>query len=213
MGAVRGGGLAVLQLGKVLLRPVVGGDAQGDAGAAVGEGQAAGHGAVGDGVLHVDLFALNAHAVAGIQVALGLVAGAGGKLLDGVEDHVAGALAGHADLVLILAQSGHGGGGVEEAGGEQVGVGGVGGVLAADVDQLGDHAAVGLLLPFDLGVFLLELGDFLGVALDQLLDHAFGVHTAGQAADGVFAVVETAYIAAAYAAERCHNDRSFSLKI
>ena len=72
---------------------------------------------------------------------------------------------------------------------------------------------VRILLPAQLGLLLLELGDLGLIAFGKVFDHALSVHTAGQTTDDIAAVIQAADIAAAaYSGKGCHNDLSFIKK-
>ena len=180
-------------------------EVQGDIRAAVGQGHGAGHGADGRCITQIDLAAGGRDSCGLVCIIIGDrlihtgagegLAGGGGQRRDGVEDHLAAGLAGGGDQV----GEGAAGGGdhrvVKEAVAEQVGGGGaVGGVLPGKLHQLVGDALVRRLLPLELGVLLLQLGDLLLVALHHALDHGLGVQTAGQAGDdvAVSAAVDTA---------------------
>ena len=76
--------------------------------------------------------------------------------------------------------------------------------------HFGDDAAIRFLFPPQLGRLVLQVLNLVLVALDQTFDHPLRIHAAGQAADDVCAVIQTAGIVlAARAADRCHFNLSF----
>ena len=141
------------------------------------------------------------------QVAFGAVLRGGGQLAHRVELNIASGLAAGVHAVGERPLGQHLDGAAEKTGGHQVGAGGIGGIFIGEPHHFADNAPVRVLFPFNLGDLLVQLIDFCGIALDQAFYHAFRVQAAGQTADHVRAVHETAYgvAAAAHAAERRHS--------
>ena len=152
----------------------------------------------------------DAASVPGLQVAGGPELGGGGQLAHPVQGNLTAALAAGGHPVREQAQGLHLDGAVEKAGGGQVCSRGIGGIFAGKAHHLTDNAAIGILLPLNLGNILAQAADLCLVAFDQIFDHAFCIQAAGQASNRIGAVHKAAHrIAAAYSAERRHNTRSF----
>ena len=174
-------------------------DVEGGAvGAAVLEGEGAGHGAHVQILGDVKLLAGDGGHVPHASGQAGHSIGGGlGHLLHTVDLDIAGGFAAGSDLVLIGAVDSGVHRAVEKAGAEQVGLGGVGGILGVEVHRFVDDAAVSLLLPLNLGALLCQVLDLQLDAGDRVFNHGLGVHAAGQAAEHVPIPIDTAGIVAA----------------
>ena len=191
--------VAALHLVEVLQLVKVDGEG-GAVFAAVLEGQGAGHGAHVQILGDVKLLAGDGGHVPHASGQAGHGIGGGlGHLLHTVDLDIAGALAAGGDFVLIGAHDGGIHRAAEEALAEQVGFGGVGGVLVVEVHRLVDDAAVGLLLPLNPGALLRQVFNLQLDAGDRVFDHGLGIHAAGQAAEHISVPINAAGVVAAVA--------------